>query len=214
MMSSAAAEHLPSVAAGNNPAVFRIALTMNQLLHWLSAGDLRSDGLSNEVVEIVLQNPALFPDLMEGLTHADDAVRGHTADALEKIGRRRPDLLLPYLSQVLSASRLDPLPMVRWHLALIFGHLAGSESAVETLIAALLPLLMDKSVFTASWAIVSLCIIGRKYPAQKERIIPQIAALQGHSSTALQSKVNHAMRLLTDSESPFPAGWVKSDHLF
>ena len=40
---------------------------MNQILHWLAAGDLRSDGLSNEIVGIVLQNPALIADLMEGL---------------------------------------------------------------------------------------------------------------------------------------------------
>ena len=40
---------------------------MNQLLGMLSGGDLRSDGLSDEVVALVLSNDELFDDLYAGL---------------------------------------------------------------------------------------------------------------------------------------------------
>jgi hypothetical protein len=40
---------------------------MNQQLQWLSEGYLRSDGLSNEVVHVVLQVTELVADLIEGL---------------------------------------------------------------------------------------------------------------------------------------------------
>lgn len=186
---------------------------MNQFLHWLSAGDLRGDGLANEVIEIVLQQPDLIADLMEGLDHPDPAVRGHTADALEKVGRSRPELLLPYLPRLITAGRQDPVAMVKMHLAMIFGHLAMYEEQVEELVSSLLLLLDDESVFAASWAITSLCIIGRMYPAEQDRILQQIARLAQHDSVAIRTRVRKAITLLTDESAAFPPGWIKSEHL-
>ncbi len=186
---------------------------MNPLLHWLAAGDVRSDGLANEVVRLVRQQPALISDLIEGLDHESDAVRGHTADALEKIGRDRPDLLVGYLPRLLAGSRQDPRPVVRMHLAMIFGHLAVYEEHGDALVDALLAMLPDSSVFTVSWAIVSLCLLARRYPAHRERILLPIAALQRHPSVAIRSKVDKAIPLLSDDGAVFPRGWIKSAHL-
>ena len=41
---------------------------MNQVLSWLSGGDLRSDGMANEVADFVLENPTAFEDLFAGLS--------------------------------------------------------------------------------------------------------------------------------------------------
>ncbi|MCK5314871.1 MAG: hypothetical protein KAJ53_07100, partial [Anaerolineales bacterium] len=76
---------------------------MNQVLAWLSGGDIRSDGVSSDVAQLVLKNENLYSELLEGIWVDDDLVRGRTADALEKIARSRPDLLiedLPVLMQV------------------------------------------------------------------------------------------------------------------
>jgi len=48
---------------------------MNQLLKWLSEGNLRSDGLANQVVNVVIQQPDLIAELVEGLDHPDDPIR-------------------------------------------------------------------------------------------------------------------------------------------
>jgi HEAT repeat protein len=186
---------------------------MNDILHWLSAGDLRSDGLANEVVEIALQQPDLVADLMDGLDHPDAVVRGHTADALEKIGRSHPEYLLPYLPRLITSSQQDPVAMVRMHLAMLFGHLAIYEDRVDELVPVLLVLLDDKSVFTASWAIASLCIFGGMYEAEQDRILRQIARLAQHKSVAIRTRVKKAIVLLTDDEATFPPGWIKSEHL-
>ncbi len=186
---------------------------MSRILDWLSMGDLRSDGLSDEVVKIVIQRPDLITDLIEGLDHSEDVIRGHTADALEKVGRSRPELLLRYLPNLISCSEQDSLAMVKMHLAMLFGHLAIFEEQVEELVSALLKLLHDESVFAASWAITSLCIIGRKYPGQRDLILQQIVALRWLDSAAIRSKVRKAIHLLTDENVPFPKGWIKSEHL-
>jgi HEAT repeat protein len=186
---------------------------MNQLLTWLAEGDLRSDGLSDEVVNIVLQQPNLITELIEGLEHDDDSVRGHTADALEKIGRIYPDILLPYLPRLLISSKQDPVAMVRMHMAMIFGHVVMYKEHVNELVLTLLDLLQDKSVFTASWAITSLCIFGRKYPNRRELFLQKIVVLQSHQSVAIRSKVRKAVELLSNENINFPKGWIKSKHI-
>ena len=186
---------------------------MNQLLEWLSGGDLRSDGMANEVRDLVLHDPQLICDLYEGLSVPDDVIRGRTADALEKISRSRPDLLIDDLYELTQIVMNDSVAMVRWHIAMIFGHLSLYEEKINEITNVLLHLLQDESVFVRSWAIVSLCIVGRKYPGKREEIVNQITPLQHDDSIAIKSKVRKAIDLLVNETVPFPKGWVKSTHL-
>jgi hypothetical protein len=183
---------------------------MNQILEWLTGGDLRSDGLSDEAAAFILQNPDLFEDLFDGLSEVDDVVRGRAADALEKVGRSRPELFDGRQRDLIEVLEVDPVPMVKMHIAMLLGHLAMVEEDVEMITAALLRLLSDKSVFAVSWAIVSLCIIGRMHEEERPAIIDGIARLEGHSSPAVRARVRKGLRVLTGNEIPFPKGWVKS----
>jgi hypothetical protein len=186
---------------------------MNHLIGMLAGGDLRSDGMSNEVVDIVLSNIELFDDLYEGLGMTDDVVRGRAADAIEKVARSRPDLLVGHMSELIRLASSDSVAMVRWHMAMILGYLAIYEDRVGEIKVALLGLLGDKSVFVKSWTIVSLSIIGRKYPDMSYEIFEAITRLQWDDSVAIRSKVRSALTLLTDDEVQFPSGWLKSDAL-
>ncbi len=186
---------------------------MNQVLTWLSGGDLRSDGLTNETAQFVLVNPHIFEDLFAGLFEPDDVVRGRTADALEKIARERPDLLIDHLQEMVDLAEHDQVPMVKMHLAMIFGHLAVYEESLEQIVSPLYDLLADESVFTRSWAIASLCIIGRKYPRECQRIVDRLSQLQGDRSIAIRSRVKKALIILTDPNAQFPKGWIKSNQL-
>jgi HEAT repeat protein len=186
---------------------------MNQVLTWLAGGDLRSDGMASEAAQFVLVNPHVFEDLFAGLSEEDDVIRGRTADALEKIARERPDLLIDHLQDMVDLAENEPVPMVKMHLAMIFGHLAVYEDALEQLISALNDLLDDKSVFTRSWAIASLCIIGRKYSRECRQIVERLSQLQGDQSIAIRSRVKKALIILTDPNAQFPEGWIKSERL-
>ena len=186
---------------------------MNQILEWLSGGDLRSDGLADEVAAEVLKSPDLFDDLYAGLSESDDVIRKRTADALEKISRQRPDLIAAHLPEVIDLSRSDQVPMVKMHLAMIFGHLALYEELIDILQSALFDLLEAESVFAKSWAIVSLCIIGRMYPQKSTRIVNRISQLQGDKSVAIRSRAGKALNIMTNPSASFPKGWIKSDRL-
>ena len=186
---------------------------MNQILTWLSGGDLRSDGMANEVAGFILENPAACEDLYAGLSEKDDIVRGRTADAIEKISRSRPDLLRDHLLEMIGLAQVEKVPLVKMHLAMIFGHLAVYPELVEQLMPVLVTLLDDESVFTKSWAIASLCIIARKYPETCQNILVHLGPLQGDDSIAIRSRVKKAIPLLTDPDAQFPQGWIKSEHL-
>jgi hypothetical protein len=186
---------------------------MNQILTWLSGGDLRSDGMANEAAKFVIDNPQIFEDLYLGLFEVDDVIRGRTADALEKVARERPDLLIEHLPELVNLSATDHVSMVKMHLAMIFGHLAIYPGSVGQLTLALFDLLEDESVFTKSWAIASLCIIGRKYPQECQELVNRLSQLQGDHSIAIRSRVQKALIILTEPHSQFPMGWIKSEHL-
>jgi HEAT repeat protein len=174
---------------------------------------LRSDGMSNEAAEFVLEHPELFGELAAGLDEADDVVRGRTADALEKVSRARPDLMIGYLAKLIDVAQSDHVPMTKMHIAMTLGHLAVYKDHIVQITPALLDLLDDKSVFVKSWAIVSLCIVATKYPQEHDEIVTRIAQLQGHSSAAIRSRVRKALHLLTSEDAAFPKGWIKSEHL-
>jgi HEAT repeat protein len=186
---------------------------MNRLLEWLQGGDLRSDGLSMEVVRFVLDHPELLPDLMQGLLVEDDIVRGRAADAIEHIAREIPEDLLPNFAMIKEAMLSDPIPMVRWHLAMVLGHLAIDLENPEEACDLLVDCLSDSSVFFVSWAIVSLCIYASLYPDLQEEVLDQIASLGSSPSVAIRSKVINATQVIRDGRKNLPKGWVKSEKI-
>ena len=186
---------------------------MNHLLIWLAEGNLASDGLADEVVRLVSANLDLLPDLVVGLHAPDAALRGHAADALEKLARSHPEAVVRFLPDLTRAATQDRVPMVRWHMAMTLGHLSVFPDRVPQLADALFFLLQDGSISTRCWAMVSLCILARQYPELVERAVAIIAPLSDFASAALRSKVRHALHVLTNPSAPFPKGWVKSSRL-
>ncbi|MGD8455547.1 MAG: hypothetical protein PVF83_04110 [Anaerolineales bacterium] len=186
---------------------------MNQILEWLSGRDIRSDGMANEAAAFVLSNPEVYPELYEGLSVEDDVIRSRASDALEKVARVKPELLKDKLPELIDIAKTESVPAVKLHLAMIFGHLAVYEAEKEELISILVHLLRDTSVFAKGWAITSLCILGRRYPEESQRILNEISSLQNDNSIAVRSKVRKAIVLLSDEDAPFVDGWIKSEHL-
>ena len=186
---------------------------MNQVLSWLAGGDLRSDGVSNQVSELVLKEPQLLDELLEGLGVPDEVVRGRTADALEKIARTRPDLLIDQLPELIRVAESDEVPMVRWHIAMLLGHLSIYPQHEADITETLLSMLKDSSVFVQSWSIVSLCIMAKQYPHECQQIITAISPLLRSHSPAIRTRARKALALLSNETAPFPKGWIKSAHL-
>jgi len=179
------------------------------LIDWLAVGDLRSDGFSPQVAALVIENPELLPDLLEALAGGQDIVRGHAADALERVSRQHPAWLESHLDPLLSQATGDPLPMVRWHLAMLLGNLAISGVDDRRILPVLVDLLDDRSSFVKSWAISSLCLAGRQDPESRTLALESIASLEQDASIAVRHRAEKAIGLLMNPGWEPPAGWNK-----
>ena len=186
---------------------------MTQLENWLAGGDLRSDGASNEVAGFVIQNPHVLADLVAALDSENDVIRGRAADALEKVARELPQVVEPHLDRLMHIAYADPIPMVRWHLAMLLGHLSIVEQRRGKIQEALSTLLEDRSVFVVSWVIASLSVIASQDPQSAEQITKLIAPFQRSQSAALRTRARTALQALTDPAVDLPEGWVKSNHV-
>jgi HEAT repeat protein len=185
---------------------------MNDIERWLAEGSLNSDGRANEVVDLVMAQPDVLDDVLACLESANPVVRGHAADALEKIGRERPADFLLHITSLEKLALRDPVPMVKWHLAMLFGHLSIYPEHVPSLKETLLILLRDRHLFVQSWAITSLAIIARLYPDHYTEILNAIAPLAQSGSAARRKRAGKALVALT-GPADFPKGWVKSRYV-
>jgi len=103
----------------------------------LSGGDPRSLGQVDQVVGCALGDSDRLHELFCCLFADDPIVRMRAADGLEKVARRQPALLVPYVDRLLAEVSAIEQPSVQWHLAQILGEVpltAGQRRrAVEIL---------------------------------------------------------------------------------
>ena len=159
-------------------------MATNDIEKWLAEGDLTNDGRANEVVTLVSADPEIFEDVFACLGSTNPVVRGHTADALEKIGRDHPDLFLTQIDSIITILETDPIPMVQWHLAMLLGHLAIYPEHLDISVPVLIGLLERDQLFTQSWAITSLAVIAVLAPEYQEQVVNAIVRYENAPSTA------------------------------
>jgi len=99
---------------------------MGKTLQKLKGGDLRSIGRVEEVVQDILNNPALFREVFDGMLSEDPRVRMRSADALEKVSSRHPKYLQPFKSRLICEISQIEQQEVRWHVAQMFSYLEVS----------------------------------------------------------------------------------------
>jgi len=93
----------------------------------MHGGHANSLGRVNEVIEIVLSEKSRLDELYNCLFHEDAWVRMRAADALEKICRKQPDWLLPYIDRFQDELSSSTQPSIQWHLAQIYEQVSLTD---------------------------------------------------------------------------------------
>jgi len=184
-------------------------MNMNHLLEQLQGGTLVSDGAANEVADIVLADPTLLEKLVEGLKISDDVIRARTTHALERISRVQPDLLASLWPELINLAVNDPVPMVRWHIPMIFSNLNLNGTDFEISLSVLFRLLKDKSVFVKNWTIAGLTVFGKNKRFRREEIILNLKTMAGDPAKSVRVRAAKAIQIL-ENDQPLPSGWYKS----
>lgn len=161
---------------------------MTQILDMLKGGDLRSIGRSEEVVRIVLENPAKFGEVILGMVHEDGIVRMRSSDAVEKITIKRPELLEPYKEFIMTRAAIVDQKEVRWHVAQILPRLDLSNDDVQVAVGILKGYLDDDSRIVRAFTMEALVGFVEKDPDLEAWVITLIEKLVEEGSPAMRSR--------------------------
>jgi hypothetical protein len=163
------------------------------LLNKLSGSDRRSIGQSNQVVALVLKQPALFPQLIQGLWSSDLLIRMRAADAAEKVTLRHPHFLQPYKTRLLRLLDEAIQQELRWHLAQMVPRLVLSKKERARAAAALRRHLDDHSSIVKTSALQALADLA----TSDDSLLPEaIALLESATKTGTAAMKARSRKLL------------------
>lgn len=169
---------------------------MNDILQELTGGDLRSDGRADDVARIVINQPELLPDLIEGLASDNKIIRMRAAHAIEVISRENGGLLIEFKPRLIRCAKEDALPETRWHLAQVFGNIDLSKRELSIVVPILCGYLTSGTILVRSWAVVGLGNIAEKNAQFRHEVLQEVARLNDDESPAVRSRVSQTLEKL------------------
>lgn len=164
------------------------AVTGERLVEKLRGPDRRSIGRSEEVAADVLADPSLFPALFDAMLVTDPLVRMRAADAVEKLTRRRPEILQPYKSRLLDEVAAVPQHEVRWHVAQLIPRLKLTSGERERAMARLYGYLEDDSRIVRTFTMQALADLAADDAQLRGEVVPLLRHLTATGSPAMRSR--------------------------
>ena len=162
---------------------------MSQILKKLEGGDLRSIGRSEEVVQDILENPALFGEVFDGMLSEDPRVRMRSADALEKVSSRHPEYLQPFKNRLINEISKIEQQELRWHVAQMFSYLAVSTQERAEIVRILLFYLdADRSRIVKVCSIQTLADLAERDKSIRPTIVRRLQEVIASGSPAMVNR--------------------------
>jgi len=171
---------------------------MGRILQKLKGGDLRSIGRAEEVVHDILENPALFAEVFEGMLDDDPLVRMRSADALEKVSSKHPEYLQPFKNKLISKVSQVRQQEVRWHVAQMFSYLEVDKVERDEIIRILLSYLdTDKSKIVKVCSMQALSELAQKDEAIRPNVVGKLEEIVEVGSPAMVSRAKKLLAKLS-----------------
>lgn len=83
-------------------------------------GKKNSLGRVNDVIELVLAKPAQIDELYMAMFDENAWVRMRAADAFEKVCRKQPEWIKPYINKIQTELDQSQQASIQWHIAEIY----------------------------------------------------------------------------------------------
>ena len=162
----------------------------------LAGGDRRSIGRSNEVAEEVLARPTLFGALVEGLSCGEYVVQMRAADAIEKITRQKPELLIHHKKKLLEVAARTGEKELRWHMAMMLPRLRLSGAERAAAVDILHEYLKDSSSIVKTWAMQGLGEFACADRRLMARVRPMVEELTEIGTPAMRARGRKLLKQL------------------
>lgn len=173
---------------------------MKKIEERLKGGHPNSLGNTVKIVEEVLQNNTLFPELFQCYFSSDEIVRLRTANAMKRIAREKKALLLPYMDRFLKEISKINQASTQWTLAQLFGILENDMTQIQITEAENIMknnlanhrdwILLNQTMDTiTNWSL--------KDENLRKWVIPHLHRLREDSRKSVSKKANKMLDLLT-----------------
>lgn len=165
-------------------------------------GKTNSLGRSQEIIEVVQDDPSRLAELFECVCHEDAWVRMRAIDTFEKVIRQRPELAGPYLADIFGSLMDSTQASIQWHLAQLFTEVRLSPREQKKAI----NWLTDKlSTTDVDWIVSVNCMKAMMYFYQKKLAlaadVQHMLSIQlEHRSKSVRKKVNAFMQQVHENE--------------
>jgi hypothetical protein len=150
-------------------------------------GKKNSLGRASEVIDLVLADESRLNELYQCMFSRDTWIRMRAADSFEKVGRERPDWLLPYVDKIQSDLSTSGQPSIQWHIAQIYKQIKLNDTQRQQAIAWLENLLstVDIDWIVAANAMTSLAYFTKAGCVDRSRLLMLLKIQTGHRSNAV-----------------------------
>jgi hypothetical protein len=175
---------------------------MKRILENLKGGDPRSIGKSGDAVTAVLRNPALFPDLMRGLSDSDRLVRMRAADAVEKATRTHPEWLQRWKRALLDDISTREDKELRWHVAQLLPRLRLTSREKAAAVRILMGYLEDKSSIVKTCSMQALADLAAQDEQLLDEVLPVLERLTRMGTPAMKSRGRKLLKQLKTNVKP------------
>lgn len=173
---------------------------MNDIIRMLEEGDLRSIGRVPEVLSRIADQPDLFSDVIQAMTHPDPGVRMRASDAVEKISRTKPDCLKSHKSFLLNLVMESNQQEVRWYLAQIVTRLELLPEERSKAADSLFSFLDDSSKIVQTNALQALVDLAWEDDDLFSKVRVEVERLAETGSPAVSSRAGKLFLQLDDQE--------------
>ncbi len=166
------------------------------LLSKLTSGNRRSIEKANEVVWEVIENPALFDGVFNGMLSDNPLVRMRCADAVEKITSTHPEYLQPYKEKVIHQVATIKQQEVRWHVAQMLPRINLNQKERAIVFSILVEYLWDRSKIVKIFSMQALADLARTDKPSRKKVIPLLEELVKSGGLAMKSRGNKLLKEL------------------
>ena len=164
----------------------------------LSGGDRRSIGKSNALVAKLEKRPELLPELLHEMWNADPVIAMRAADALEKVTRKRPEVLQRFKKELLGLAEETPQQELRWHLAAMLPRLQLSSAERQRVMQTLTGYLEDKSSIVKTFALQGMFDLSVQHSELRHQVEELLTVAVSTGTAAMRAR---ARKLLRQMES-------------
>lgn len=171
------------------------------LISELAAGDLRTIGSANAVVERALVESEIVDELVDALSIDHPGLRLRAADVLEKVSLVNPELLQRFLPEFLRLASTCSQKEVQWHMGLILPRLqldAAERDEVEGILDGYLR--SETSAIVRVSAVEGFARLALAFPEMRDRCMDRILGAMEVGPPSVVARGRRMLKLLAKVE--------------